>query len=402
MIEMIYKGEKQDGQEVIVLPKNVRQVGEVQKDRKVYIEDYVVTYMKQKITENKNLGCILVLMGRKEYTPDTMYMFVDGAFAVDYRETGPDYIFGDKIWEEVYETIKKYFISSEMVGWVIYDDDLSEDKLLKAQHKNFPAEDMLLLKQESYEDDSMYYLYREGCLQPLHGFFVYYEKNEVMQEFMVEHMRTASAQEEKWIRQKEAPVVRYRSRMKDRRQHTENNRANTFLYAVSSVLVLLIILVGISMVNNYEKLLDMRASLENMVSVDEESASEELPRDQEKADTVIDQAAVEMVPAGVEKLPEDKTEENADIPEPTEPLEETEPQEEVISQEEQHIPKEQEEESVEASATTGVYYTIELGETLMGISKKVYGTEGMVDKLCEVNGISDGDKIQAGQKILLP
>jgi len=393
MIEMIYKGEKQDAQEVIVLPKNVRQVGEVQKDRKVYIEDYVVTYMKQKITENKNLGCILVLMGRKEYTRDTMYMFVDGAFAVDYQAAGQDYIFGDKIWEDVYETIKKYFISSEMVGWVIYDDDLSEDKLLKAQRRNFPAEDMLLIKQEAYEDDSVYYLYRENSLQPLQGFFVYYEKNEVMQEFMVEHMRTASAQEEKRIRQKEMPVVRYRSRMKDRREQSGENKASTFLYAVSSVLVLLIILVGISMVNNYEKMLDMRAALENMQETDQETDQEidqeKLLAEQEKEQAPEKPAEVEMVPAGIEALPEDETEET-----PENESEEVEDEPEEV--------EEEPEESVEASVNTSVYYTVEFGETLMGISKKVYGTPGMVDRLCEVNGIEDGDKILAGQKILLP
>ena len=57
---------------------------------------------------------------------------------------------------------------------------------------------------------------------------------------------------------------------------------------------------------------------------------------------------------------------------------------------------------MEASVNTSVYYTVEFGETLMGISKKVYGTPGMVERLCEVNGIEDGDKILAGQKILLP
>ena len=116
MIEVIYKEDTQEEQETIVLPKNVRQVGEVQRDRKIYIEDYVITYMKQKITENKNLGCILVLMGSKKYTADTLYMFVDGAFSVNYQSVGVDYSFGDSIWEEIYETIKKYFYQIGVIG----------------------------------------------------------------------------------------------------------------------------------------------------------------------------------------------------------------------------------------------------------------------------------------------
>ena len=85
MIEVVYQGDAQEEQEGISLPKNVRQVGEIQRDRRIYIEDYVVTYIRQKIEENKNLGCVLILTGRKEYVQDTLYLFADGAFLVEYE-----------------------------------------------------------------------------------------------------------------------------------------------------------------------------------------------------------------------------------------------------------------------------------------------------------------------------
>ena len=34
-----------------VLPKNVRQIGEIQQDKKVYLEDYVTTFIKRKEKE---------------------------------------------------------------------------------------------------------------------------------------------------------------------------------------------------------------------------------------------------------------------------------------------------------------------------------------------------------------
>ena len=215
MIEMVYKGEKSDAGQ-IVLPKNVRQVGEAAPDRKIYIEDYVVTYMRQKITENKNLGCILVLTGRREYTQDALYLFVSGALSVDYGKVKEGYLFGDAVWGQVYDTVKKYFVSSEIVGWLIYDDELTEDKLLQAQKKNFPAEDTLLITQEAYEEESTYYLFRGGMLDKLTGFFVYYEKNEAMQEFMVNHYRGAEVPVEEELRRREAPIQSFRSKMRDR------------------------------------------------------------------------------------------------------------------------------------------------------------------------------------------
>ena len=47
MIEMVYKGKDKDGKDERRLPKNVRQIGEAGKGKKVYLEDYVVTYLHQ-------------------------------------------------------------------------------------------------------------------------------------------------------------------------------------------------------------------------------------------------------------------------------------------------------------------------------------------------------------------
>lgn len=48
------------------------------------------------------------------------------------------------------------------------------------------------------------------------------------------------------------------------------------------------------------------------------------------------------------------------------------------------------------------YYKIEKGDTLYKISIKIYGDTGKVKEICELNGIKDPDNIKYGQKILLP
>lgn len=48
------------------------------------------------------------------------------------------------------------------------------------------------------------------------------------------------------------------------------------------------------------------------------------------------------------------------------------------------------------------YYEVEKGDTLYTISQKIYGDTSRVEKICEVNQISDPDKIRSGQKIILP
>lgn len=48
------------------------------------------------------------------------------------------------------------------------------------------------------------------------------------------------------------------------------------------------------------------------------------------------------------------------------------------------------------------YYEVERGDTLYTISQKIYGDASRVEKICEVNAITDPDKISEGQKIILP
>lgn len=48
------------------------------------------------------------------------------------------------------------------------------------------------------------------------------------------------------------------------------------------------------------------------------------------------------------------------------------------------------------------YYEVERGDTLYTISQKIYGDASRVEKICELNEISNPDKISEGQKIILP
>ena len=46
--------------------------------------------------------------------------------------------------------------------------------------------------------------------------------------------------------------------------------------------------------------------------------------------------------------------------------------------------------------------TPEEGDTLAIISRKMYGDVSHVDAICRMNGITDGNLIYVGQKLLLP
>ncbi len=72
--------------------------------------------------------------------------------------------------------------------------------------------------------------------------------------------------------------------------------------------------------------------------------------------------------------------------------------------EEENEPEEQSEEENEEALSRSItrYYEVEQGDTLYTISQKIYGNNSRVEKICELNQISDPDKIRSGQRIILP
>ena len=46
--------------------------------------------------------------------------------------------------------------------------------------------------------------------------------------------------------------------------------------------------------------------------------------------------------------------------------------------------------------------TVRKGDTLLKISRQIYGRDDEIDAICSLNGIEDSDRILEGQKLLLP
>ena len=67
---------------------------------------------------------------------------------------------------------------------------------------------------------------------------------------------------------------------------------------------------------------------------------------------------------------------------------------------------ESQEELSQSAAEAGLdeedFYIVEKGDTLDSISIKIYGDASHVEAICKMNGLSDGNLIFIGQKLLLP
>lgn len=456
MIEVIYNENSEDkskGKTSLRLPKNIRQIGNTEEDFKIYIEDYVVTFLNQLTEKDLSKIRVAILMG-EAVENEGRYLFISGAVYVDdVVVDGEGVHFTDNIWSRIYENIKEYFDTLEIIGWYLsvpgFPIEMNEN--IKKVHINQFAGNMkVLMMHEPIEREEVFFRYENGIMKTINGYYIYYEKNNLMQTYMIDH-RSESEEEIRSKEKADTATKHFRSLVQEKQEEIHKRKIMAFMYSVSSVLVMIVLIIGITMLNNYDKMTNMEKSLAILTK---NAITQEVEQKQQEADNVqtgdnvkegeetkdvavsagsgnLQTVAVETISGNVEPVADEEqqsdrkasseggeTTENTEILEATEapaitevPVvtevpavtqvpEATEAPEAPAATE---PPKEAEqpEEAAPASAEPQ-YYVIKKGDTLAKISIRVYNTKDMVAKICEVNGIEDVDKIFIGQKILLP
>lgn len=409
MIEVIYNEENNKNTVGrLHIPKNIRQIGEIEPKSGIYIEDYVCSYVEQIIKRDIIRPKAAVLLGNINAFERKQYIFVNGAIDItDYIEIkNGNYIFTDNLWSNVYEKLKKYFDNLEVVGWFLYLDQEKiqlNPSILKTHIDNFAGNNKVLMLRNWTSKDAEFYLYRSGQLMRQKGYFLYYEKNEQMKEYMIYKSEESYVDNQELVSDK--AVKSFRSIIQTKKEESHQKKMMSFMYTASTFLVVVVFVIGITMMNNYDKMKNMEGVLNNISNSLLSKEENERPTDSEeemeaKVKAENEKVLEETVGKG---LVVEKVEGQVAAEEP--PVSST-PQEEAPVNQDPSVTEETVETisaTVETPETTvPQYYTVSKGETLLEISMKVYQTESRVNEICQLNQIDDGDKIYAGQQILLP
>ena len=88
MVEMKYDEKNGD----FKLPKNIRQVGQSEGDTRIYVEDYVVTFLNERAKETPSEEKLAILLGNTVEKDDQIYIFIHGAVAVEHINIQDDHI----------------------------------------------------------------------------------------------------------------------------------------------------------------------------------------------------------------------------------------------------------------------------------------------------------------------
>lgn len=276
----------------------------------------------------------------------------------------------------------------------------------------------------------------------VNGFQIFYENNEAMQSYLLEW--TGSAQkdrkEEKSDRQDVKLPVLISAEEKPKKE------VHGAISVQLCLILMLLTAIVITSTDSYDKMRQMGQSakevffaIENQEAEDsaedfdktegqdeivverngmeeaglsEENLDDESELSQKELEQEQDQEPTEenagnagnIESAGNAENFEDKPEEGQLKPVEDEPSEESAKHEQDQAEEEKSSEQEDEPEEGEEALSRSVtrYYEVEQGDTLYTISQKIYGDFSRVEKICEVNQITDPDKIRSGQRIILP
>lgn len=396
------------------LPKNIRQIGERDTVLRLYVEDYVNTYLKRlKPGAGQSLR-VGLLLGSREIHEDMPYVFVDGAMEMELLpQDGEKVVFTEEAWKKAYQQVETMFPRRTVQGWFLCAGEgvtLSPLNYWRQHSQYFTGKNQLMYLNSGLDGEEAVCITSSDGFYQLRGYSIYYERNQLMQDYMIARkdiLREESKTDDRAIRD-------FRKKMDEHRTAAVHQRSTvSILSGLCSVLAVMVLAGGVAMFNNYKKLHEME---QVMASADPASLIREArggvyPREgkeesQEKAMEVLPETMVtgnEMSGAETGTLESRSNSTDAFQSEQTQQSLETD-QESAPETTTAGVSVETTAASAEPANSTPSYkvYVVGEGETLYGICFKEYNNIRKLEEICRINSLTDENSIYAGQKLLLP
>lgn len=244
------------------LPKNIRQIGERDQSVRLYLEDYVNTYLKRLYPRGGQDLRVGILLGNVEEHDGTPYLFVDGAMEMEeVTENGEKVAFTEPAWKKAYQGMEQMFPKRVILGWFLCGvpgSTLSPLNYWKEHGQYFAGKNQLMYLNSGLEGEEAVYITSEDGFYKLRGYSIYYERNQMMQDYMIlrkDARRVESGSGDTVIRD-------FRQRMEDNKIQAVSRRGTIrVLGSLCSALSIVVLAGGVVMFNNYEKMREMESVL---------------------------------------------------------------------------------------------------------------------------------------------
>lgn len=449
---------------IFQLPTNIRQIGTAGDGLKIYVEDYVCSYLRQYAESGGHTEKVAFLVGKYMVIDGEPYVFVSGAIQGKFSEYKDNMeSFTDQSFDYAADQLDKYFPGCEVLGWMqsqpgygIYLNPSYADYHMA----NFTRPYQLLFVMDPVEKLNMFYSWNGDMtgINEASGYFIYYDQNKGMQEYMndnrISRVKTAKAKSAEDIvpiikKEEPTPITRLRlfeegkdkkpvtatktpistsktigegrggrfmgglktttaPEKKEGRSVDDMRRQSNLLIGLCAVLFVISFIMGAGLLQSDGRIAALESALitmdnNNLIIADQIRQMSALP--------VFAQAGPNQYADHGTMQPQ-QNQPTQESPQNQPPPQQEPPQQQPIPpQQPPAEPPEPEDnnafepdlnEVVATWANVPETYTIQPGDSLLQISRIFFGDGSMVDRIMEVNNIQDPNLITIGQVIILP
>ena len=372
------------------LPRNYRQIGEPGA-KKIYVEDYVYTYLN-KLAQPENLYARgAILFGKMYKTTIGKCMFISGAAACQNFELDLDEaIVSEENWGEIFPEL-------EICGWFLsrmgFSVDLN-DKIIRIHMDNFSGENKVLYMIDALENEDAFYQFENYSLKKQRGYYIYYETNQEMKNYMLAEGEMGRMPERgrrsETIKRDTAVVKNYKKALRKKKSLRPKSAFANPAYVAGGLVAAMVLIYGVRSAVQYQGNQKMQEVFQQQEMTDAKNVTG-AQQGEEETDTVSkiettqnsENEVVSDEKAGSSEISEESNSESA--------VQDTEASETQTTEKTQ-----------QTWGSIGGYYTVKRGDTLAGISKKMYQSYNYIEMIAEANGIDNVDEIYPGQILEIP
>ena len=234
-------------------PKNVRQIGVPLPGQKIYLEDYVITYLKQCFVHAQE-PVVVILLGKYGEQEAKEAVFLYGAMVLEEEGVLEKGCIEKETWDQVHQNIAENFPEAQVLGWAcgvpMWSSNM-DSQVRRLQKKEFARENRTLFLWDLSEKEEKIFLWQRSMLKEMSGYYVYFEKNPQMQNFMLDSTEPESIDGD----YEDTVTVSMRHVMEEKEEHKKNMQLLAYCGAVAA---------GIALLFGVHTMLDSTARIQKM------------------------------------------------------------------------------------------------------------------------------------------
>ena len=370
------------------LPKNIRQIGSPAGHTKVYIEDYVITFLNSLSMDKNTYVRGAILFGEKKQIGNDLVIFIRGAIEGQNLELDLDEtVFDDEVWREIYQQKERLFSGLDVIGWALLRMGFSvrlNDKIKKTHFENFPGEGKVLYMMDDLEGEDAFYVFRGEDLSRQNGYYIYYEKNPMMQNYLVERRQDIKEVQtyEKMMESRRDEKLIQQFREKISKKTKSNQRKGRIRNISTAAAVTIMMIMGGTMYYyaGQDQSINFKEVVNGAVHTMGKGVSDQISTKSSTKSSTTSVKKTKTLDSATQTSIHKKEQKT------TQPT----------------IKQKQKTQKVSSGQYKSYTYTVKSGETLVSISRKVYGTQKLVQRIKKANALSDENQIYPGQKLIIP